>query len=90
MTQVSPHELEMERGVWISEQWLQEAGLGQRIQVVIRPREIRILEVAGKEEQEQPSGQGWQLLRGLGLDAEPGRLSNAAAEHDRYLYTKNR
>lgn len=92
MAQVSSQVLEVERGIWISEQWLREAGLGERIQVTIQPREIRILEpaletVAG---QASPSERGWDILRTLGVDAEPGRLPNASTEHDRYLYTKSR
>jgi hypothetical protein len=92
MTQASSQILEVERGVWISEQWLREAGLGPRIRVTVQPREIRILDLlletlAG---QEQPSERGWQMLRALGADAEPGRLPNAAPDHDRYLYAKSR
>lgn len=91
MTQASSQILEVERGVWISEQWLREAGLGQRIQVAVRPREIRILDLLPETivGQEQPSERGWQMLRSLGADAEPGRLPNAAIEHDRYLYAKS-
>lgn len=92
MTHTSSQILEVERGVWISEQWLREAGLGPRIRVTVRPREIQILDLlletlAG---QEQPSERGWQMLRALGADAEPGRLPNAATDHDRYLYAKSR
>jgi len=92
MTQASSQILEVERGVWISEQWLRKADLGQRIRVTVGPREIRILDILPENlsEQEQPSEQGWQMLRSLGVDAEPGRLPNAATGHDGYLYAKNR
>ena len=92
MTQASSQILEVERGIWISEQWLREADLGQRIRVTVGPREIRILDILPENlsEQEQPSEQGWQMLRSLGVDAEPGRLPNAATGHDGYLYAKNR
>ena len=92
MRQVSSQILKVERGVWISEEWLQEAGLGERIQVTIQPREIRIrgLTPETMTGQELPSERGWQILRALGVDAEPGCLPNASTEHDRYLYAKKR
>lgn len=30
----------------------------------------------------------WSVFRSLGQDAEPGRLLDAAVQHDRYLYGK--
>ena len=30
--------------------------------------------------------EAWMVFRSLGQDAEPGRLSDAATQHDRYLY----
>lgn len=30
----------------------------------------------------------WKVFRELGRDASPGRLPEAAADHDRYLYNK--
>ena len=92
MKQASSQILEVERGVWISERWLREAGLGGRIQVTVQPREIRIRELTleAMAGQEPPSERGWQILRTLGVDAEPGRLPNASTEHDRYLYAKKR
>jgi hypothetical protein len=30
----------------------------------------------------------WEVFRELGRDAGPGRLSDAATQHDRYLYSK--
>lgn len=79
--------LEIRQGIWIDERWLRDAGLGTRLQVVVRPGEIRILPVpAEAERQESPNG--WEVFRSLGRDAQPGRLPNAAVEHDRYLYGK--
>lgn len=31
---------------------------------------------------------GWEVFRLLGRDAVAGKLSNASAEHDKYLYKK--
>ncbi len=92
MTQASSQILEVERGVWISEQWLRKAGLAGRVQVIVRPREIRIQELMHETSAEpgQPSERGLQMLHSLGADAEPGQLPNAATEHDRYLYAKSR
>ena len=79
--------LEVQRGIWIDEQRIRDAGLGTRLQVVVRPGEIRILP-GPVEAERQESQKGWEVFRSLGRDAQPGRLSNAAVEHDRYLYGK--
>jgi hypothetical protein len=81
--------LKVQQGIWIGEQWIRNAGLGTRLQVVVRPGEIRILPVRDESER-QESSKGWEVFRTLGRDAQPGRLSNAAVEHDRYLYGKER
>jgi len=88
--------LEVQQGIWIDERRIRDAGLGTRLQVVVQPGEIRILPVpaehvswtdrTGAERQE--SAKGWEVFRSLGRDAQPGRLPNAAVEHDRYLYGK--
>jgi hypothetical protein len=79
--------LEVQQGIWIDEQWICNAGLGIRLQVVVRPGEIRILPVLDEvERRESPTG--WEVFRSLGCDAQPGRLPNAAVEHDHYLYEK--
>ena len=81
--------LEVQQGIWINEQWIRNAGLGTRLQVVVRPGEIRILPVPDKAERPE-SSKGWEVFRSLGRDAQPGRLPNSAVEHDRYLYRKER
>jgi len=81
--------LEVQQGIWIDEQWIHNARLGARLQVVVQPGEIRILPVADEAERRE-SPKGWEVFRSLGRDAQPGRLPNAAAEHDRYLYGKER
>jgi len=79
--------LEVQQGIWIDEQWIRNAGLGIRLQVIVQPGEIRILPVMDEvERRESPTG--WEVFRSLGRDAQPGRLANAAVEHDRYLYEK--
>jgi len=79
--------LEIKQGIWIDEQWIRNAGLGTRLQIVVQRGEIRILAV--RDEAERPESlTGWEIFRSLGHDAQPGRLPNAAAEHDRYLYGK--
>jgi ribosomal protein L16/L10AE len=82
--------LEVQRGIWIDEQAIRSARLGARLRVVVQPGEIRILAMPTKVEREEApkSEKGWDVFRSLGRDAQPGQLSNAAAEHDRYLYGK--
>jgi hypothetical protein len=80
--------LEVQQGIWIDEQWIRNAGLGAPLRVVVQPGEIRILGVPAEAEQEDLSEKGWDVFRALGRSAQPGRLPNAAAEHDRYLYGK--
>ncbi len=81
--------LEVQQGIWIDKQWIRNAGLGSRLQVIVRPGEIRILPVRDESER-QESSKGWEVFRSLGRDAQPGRLPNAAVEHDRYLYGEDR
>lgn len=81
--------LKVQQGIWISEQWIRNAGLGARLQVIVRPGEIRILPGPDQAERHE-SPKGWEVFRSLGSDAQPGRLPNAAVKHDRYLYGKER
>jgi len=80
-------ELEVQQGIWIDERRIRDAGLGTRLRVVVQPGEIRILPGLTEAERQEPS-KGWEVFRSLGRDAQPGRLPNAAVEHDRYLYEK--
>ncbi len=81
--------IEVRQGIWIDERWLRDAGLGTCLRVMVQPGEIRVLAMPPQVEGEEPSPEGWNVLRSLGCDAQPGRLSNAAREHDRYLYGKS-
>jgi hypothetical protein len=79
--------LEVQHGIWIDEQWLHDADLGTQLQVMVKPGEIRIIRTPDDAEGRE-SSRGWEIFRSLGQDAQPGRLPDAAAEHDRYLYGK--
>jgi hypothetical protein len=81
--------LQVRKGIWIDERWLRNAGLGAQLQVVVQPGEIRILTAPPETRPAELSVRGWDAFRSLGQDAQPGRLPNAAVEHDRYLYGKS-
>ena len=78
--------VDVQQGIWMDERWLRSAGLGARLQVVVQPGEIRLRAVSIEEEQVARSEAGWEVFRLLGQDAPTGRFSNAAADHDQYLY----
>jgi len=80
--------LNVSQGVWIDARWLHKAGLGSRLQVEVKPGEIRIHSVSDTIGNENPSEKGWKAFLSLGDNALPGRLRNAAQDHDRYLYGK--
>lgn len=83
-------ELEVQQGIWIDMRWLHQAGLTSHCQIEIKPGEIRIVEAGGDTIHPAPTEKDWDVLRSLGSNAEPGRLPDAAVEHDRYLYGKGR
>lgn len=85
-----PHEQELEvrQGIWIDKEWLNDAGLGSRLHVLVRAGEIRIMSVTEAAEQ-AGTALGWDIFRTLGDEATPGELPGAAVEHDRYLYGKH-
>ncbi len=79
--------IEVQRGVWIGEQQLQEAGIGPRLEIVTRPGQILIRGVpTDATTSADGSERGWSLFLSLGREAKKGRLPKAASEHDRYLY----
>ena len=80
--------LNVSQGVWIDARWLHKAGLGSRLQVEMKPGEIRIHSVSDVVENENPSKKGWEAFLSLGNSAVLGRLKNAGQDHDRYLYGK--
>ncbi len=80
--------LNVSQGVWIDKRWLHKAGLGARLQVEMKPGEIRIQAASDMIEDTSPSEKGWQTFESLGDDAVPGCLRDAARDHDLYLYGK--
>lgn len=81
--------LEVQQGLWIAEQWLQSAGLGHHVQVLVERGEIRIVAAAPDAETAKASDEGWDVFRTLGNDAPVGKFSDASINHDRYLYGKS-
>lgn len=45
--------LEVQQGIWINEHWIRDAQLGTRLQIVVRPGEIRILSMPGAQGAEE-------------------------------------
>jgi hypothetical protein len=80
--------IEVQQGVWIEKRWLQSAGLGSHLQVIVQPGEIRIVAAPPEMEAQNVSEKGRNVFRSLGNNAPGGKLQNAAVEHDRYLYGK--
>ncbi len=79
--------LEVQQGIWINERWIHDAKLGKRLQVVVRPGEIRILPMSEKPMPEEPEAAAASedpvlAVAGI-LSGEP--LS--AEEIERELYT---
>jgi hypothetical protein len=66
--------LEVQRGIWINEHWIRDAQLGTRLQILVRPGEIRIVSMPvaqGAEEQtEDPVLAVAGSLSGEALSAE--------------------
>ncbi|MGC9400691.1 MAG: hypothetical protein ACP5HM_16385 [Anaerolineae bacterium] len=77
--------LEVQHGIWINERWIRDAQLGTRLQIVVRPGEIRIVSMPGaqgtEEEEELISEDPVLAVAGI-LSGEP--LS--AEEIERELY----
>ena len=74
--------LEVQQGIWINERWIHDAKLGKRLQVVVRPGEIRILRMPGETAAAAASEDPVLAVAGI-LSGEP--LS--AEEIERELYT---
>jgi hypothetical protein len=74
--------LEAQQGIWINKRWIHDAKLGKRLQVVVRPGEIRILPMPEETEAAAASEDPVLAVAGI-LSGEP--LS--AEEIERELYT---
>jgi len=82
---MTQHEtIEVRKGIWIDQERLAEAGLGDEVTITVRPGEIRIVTPA-TQPGDQPKD-GWEVFRSLGREAEPGELVDPSTNHDRYLY----
>ena len=80
--------LNVSQGIWIDERWLCKAGLGTRLQVEMKPGEIRIQTASETSEDVSPTEKGWDIFQTFGNNAVVGCLKNAAQDHDLYLYGK--
>lgn len=80
--------ISVSKGIWIDEQHLADAGLGDQVAITVRPGEIRIV-TAPREASGRPED-GWEVFRSLGRQAQEGQLANPSTDHDRYLYGQNR
>ena len=80
--------LKVQQGIWIDDEWLQSAGLGTRLQVILQNGEIRIIAAPTYSASPIPSEQAWRVFRALGKQARAGRLADASVRHDEYLYRK--
>jgi hypothetical protein len=80
--------LYVQHGIWIYSAWLEQAGLGPQIQVLVQHGEIRIVTREAASEPEPPSEKGWNLFLTLETDMTPGILRDASLRHDHYLYGK--
>ena len=80
--------VEVKQGIWIDKQWLRSAGLKNHLQVIIGKGEIR--PTSASDENKVNYTRGWNIFQTLEDDAQAGKLQNAAVEHNRYLYEKNK
>lgn len=77
--------LEVQHGIWINERWIRDAQLGTRLQIVVRPGEIRIVSMPGAQGTEEEE----ELISEDPVLAVTGILSGealSAEEIERALY----
>lgn len=80
--------LTVQQGIWIDQECLAGAGLGDRVELSVEPGQIRIR--AAQPSQPTASEAAWKVFCSLGHDAQPGRLANPSTEHDKHLYGAGR
>lgn len=85
MTQTQ--EIELQQGLWIQQQWLIEAGLDDKVQIVIQEGEIRIISAAQSAHKKKQEA-GWDVFLSLEKDAPTGDVKDVSTNHDNYLYQK--
>ena len=78
--------IELEQGVWIQPQWLKEAGLNDKVQIVIQEGEIHLKRASDTSNLKQE--EGWEMFLSLEEDAPTGQITDISANHDNYLYQK--
>lgn len=78
--------VELEQGLWIQQNWLKQAGLDDKVQIVIQQGEIRILAAITSLNQNQEKG--WDVFLSLEKDAPKGQVADISTNHDNYLYQK--
>ncbi len=66
------------RRIVLGKSLIEQAGLGEEIEIIVREGAILILPVV--------KSTGWKLLESLGEDAVEGILENPSENHDHYLY----
>jgi hypothetical protein len=78
--------IELEQGPWIQPQWLKEAGLNDKVQIVIQEGEIRLLRALATSNLKEE--EGWEMFLSLEKDAPTGQITDVSANYDNYLYQK--
>ena len=86
MTQTQEIELQ-QQGLLIQQQWLMEAGLAEKVQIVIQDGEIRIISASQSAYQNKQEA-GWDVFLSLEKDAPTGEVKDVSTNHDNYLYKK--
>ena len=78
--------IELEQGLWIQPQWLKEAGLNDKVQIVIQEGEIHLKRASDTSNLKQE--EGWEMFLSLEEDAPTGQITDLSVNHDNYLYQK--
>jgi hypothetical protein len=85
--------LNVQEGIWIDKRWLEQAGLGEKLQIVIQHGEIHILAALEVTQASDSVEDVWteeaiNVFRSLGQNADAGQLKDTSINHDHYLYSK--
>ena len=81
--------VDVQHGLWLDADWLEKAGLGSHLQVIVQPGEIRILAEPSDASFVEESEDGWDVFLSLETGTMPGKCPNASTDHDHYLYTRD-
>lgn len=87
--------LDIQQGIWIDQDLLQQAGLSQSVKIILQEGEIRIQSALTEENlpttdtgKNNWSQEAIEVFRSLGQEATSGKLENTSIHHDHYLYGK--